>query len=78
MSFKRKVTAFVLISPCLFLSLANKCRPNPCQNDGRCAVDLRRMDGYHCRCTSDFAGRHCQGMKYLFDLLRTSLNVTSI
>jgi hypothetical protein len=44
-----------------FLFLVNKCRPNPCQNAARCLIDLKRMDGYRCRCTSDFTGRHCQG-----------------
>ncbi|CAB4020375.1 C-type mannose receptor 2 [Paramuricea clavata] len=41
----------------------NKCRPNPCQNAARCLIDLKRMDGYRCRCTSDFTGRHCQVSK---------------
>jgi hypothetical protein len=39
----------------------NKCRPNPCQNAAKCVIDLKRMDGYRCMCTSDFTGRHCQG-----------------
>ena len=45
----------------LFHNLVNKCRPNPCQNAARCVIDLKRMDGYRCVCTSDFTGRHCQG-----------------
>lgn len=41
----------------------NNCRPNPCQNAAKCLIDLKRMDGYRCQCTSDFTGRHCQGTR---------------
>ena len=39
----------------------NKCDPEPCENGAKCIRDNKRMDGYRCKCTSDFTGRNCQG-----------------
>lgn len=52
------------------LFLANKCRPNPCQNAARCLIDMKRMDGYRCQCTSDFTGHHCQGRQIILFILK--------
>lgn len=41
----------------------NKCDPKPCENGGKCIRDSRRLDGYRCKCTSDFTGRNCQVSK---------------
>ncbi|XP_035673831.1 uncharacterized protein LOC118414131 isoform X4 [Branchiostoma floridae] len=35
----------------------NKCDPNPCQNGGICTV---RGNSYNCRCSREYAGRHCE------------------
>ncbi|XP_027047022.1 uncharacterized protein LOC113674731 isoform X3 [Pocillopora damicornis] len=41
----------------------NKCDPEPCENGAKCIRDNKRMDGYRCKCTSDFTGRNCQVSK---------------
>ena len=41
--------------------VGNKCEPQPCENGAKCIRDSKRLDGYRCKCTSDFTGRNCQG-----------------
>ena len=38
----------------------NLCRPNPCQNDGRCVRAPRLKSGFRCRCKAPFHGRLCE------------------
>lgn len=52
----------------------NKCDPEPCENGGRCIRDNKRMDGYRCKCTSDFTGRNCQGNNYGPETRRRDIN----
>ena len=35
----------------------DSCRPNPCENDGKC---LATWTGFECRCLADFGGKTCQ------------------
>ncbi|CAL8263235.1 unnamed protein product [Merluccius merluccius] len=49
------------------------CNPNPCTNDGACAVTGHRRRGdvfseYVCRCQPGFDGVHCQNSKPLLNL----------
>ncbi|CAC5395253.1 Adhesive plaque matrix protein 2 [Mytilus coruscus] len=38
----------------------NVCKPNPCQNRGRCYPD-NSDDGYKCRCVGGYKGPICEG-----------------
>ncbi|XP_057314445.1 uncharacterized protein LOC130655679 isoform X2 [Hydractinia symbiolongicarpus] len=44
-------------------SKATKCDPNPCKNDGTCRDDDKKIDGFVCKCSDDFTGKHCQVSK---------------
>ena len=46
--------------------VGNKCEPQPCENGAKCIRDSKRLDGYRCKCTSDFTGRNCQGNTMIF------------
>ena len=38
----------------------NLCRPNPCQNSGKCVRAPSRKSGFRCRCKAPFSGRRCE------------------
>ncbi|EDO41679.1 predicted protein [Nematostella vectensis] len=52
-----------LIQGSEFTGTGKKCDPSPCENSGKCIKDAKRLDGYRCKCTSDFTGRNCQVSK---------------
>ena len=57
-AFKGKTT---LQRSCMMFRPIHKTRVcnNPCKNDGACAY-VAATGGYHCMCTSDFCGAHCE------------------
>ena len=36
------------------------CYPNPCVNNGRCALNENATGGYECACPATFIGVNCQ------------------